>query len=67
MSCHFIDVVLPRVLIFEAEGAQLLQELPLKNIIEIGFSPAGTFLSTWERPGVLERSASLSLLTYLSF
>ncbi|KAF8985252.1 eukaryotic translation initiation factor eIF2A-domain-containing protein [Cyathus striatus] len=38
------------VRIYQAEGAQLLQELPLANIVEIGFSPRGTYLSTWERP-----------------
>ena len=38
------------VRIFQAEGAQLLQELSLPNIVEINFSPRGTYLSTWERP-----------------
>ncbi|KAF5349578.1 hypothetical protein D9756_008884 [Leucocoprinus leucothites] len=38
------------VRIFQAEGAQLLQELPLSNIVELNFSPRGTYLSTWERP-----------------
>lgn len=37
--------------IFQAEGAQLLQELALPNIVELRFSPRGTYLSTWERPG----------------
>ncbi|KAH6899207.1 eukaryotic translation initiation factor 2A [Coprinopsis sp. MPI-PUGE-AT-0042] len=42
---------LPNVVrIFQAEGAQLLQELQLPNIVEISFSPRGTYLSTWERP-----------------
>ncbi|KAK7677087.1 hypothetical protein QCA50_006344 [Cerrena zonata] len=40
--------------IYQAEGAQLLQELPLQNIVEINFSPRGTYLSTWERPVKLE-------------
>jgi translation initiation factor 2A len=39
------------VRIFQAEGAQLLQELPLPNIVELKFSPRGTYISTWERPG----------------
>ncbi|KAF7777892.1 hypothetical protein Agabi119p4_3964 [Agaricus bisporus var. burnettii] len=42
------------VQIFQAEGAQLLQELPLSNIVEVNFSPRGTYLSTWERPVKLE-------------
>jgi len=32
----------------------LLQELQLPNIIELNFSPRGTYLSTWERPVKLE-------------
>ncbi|KDR82120.1 hypothetical protein GALMADRAFT_135484 [Galerina marginata CBS 339.88] len=42
------------VRIFQAEGAQLLQELPLPNVVELNFSPRGTYLSTWERPTKLE-------------
>ncbi len=30
----------------------MLQELPLANIVELNFSPRGTYLSTWERPGM---------------
>ncbi|KAF7295858.1 hypothetical protein HMN09_01129200 [Mycena chlorophos] len=45
------------VRIFQAEGAQLLQELPIPNIVEIKFSPRGTYLSTWERPVKLEDGA----------
>ena len=45
------------VRIFQAESAQLVQELPLPNIVEIKFSPRGTYLSTWERPIKLEDGA----------
>ncbi|KAI5823094.1 translation initiation factor eIF-2A [Schizophyllum commune Tattone D] len=46
---------LPSVVrIFQAENAQLLQELPHPNIVELNFSPRGTYLSTWERPAKLE-------------
>lgn len=49
---------LPNLLrIYQAEGAQLLQELPLSNIVEISFSPRGTYLSIWERPVKLEDNA----------
>ncbi|KAF8957747.1 eukaryotic translation initiation factor eIF2A-domain-containing protein [Flammula alnicola] len=42
---------LPTVVrIYQAEGAQLLQELPLSNIVDFSFSPRGTYISTWERP-----------------
>jgi len=45
------------VRIYVAEGAQLLRELPLPNIVEINFSPRGTYLSTWERPVKLDDGA----------
>ncbi|KAG0701422.1 hypothetical protein DFH29DRAFT_875938 [Suillus ampliporus] len=35
----------------------LLQELSVPNIVELKFSPRGTYLSTWERPVELEDSA----------
>ncbi|KAG1831691.1 hypothetical protein DFJ58DRAFT_244281 [Suillus subalutaceus] len=41
---------LPTVVrIFLAEGAQLLQELSVPNVIELRFCPRGTYISTWER------------------
>jgi len=44
-------VALPSgVQIFLAESAALLREITLPNIVEINFSPRGTYLSTWERP-----------------
>ncbi|KAF9463413.1 eukaryotic translation initiation factor eIF2A-domain-containing protein [Collybia nuda] len=55
---RFFAYALPTVVrIFQAEGAQLLQELPLPNIIDLRFSPRGTYLSTWERPVKLEDGA----------
>ncbi|KAH9857459.1 translation initiation factor eIF-2A [Lenzites betulinus] len=45
------------VRIYQAESAQLLQELSLPNIVDISFSPRGTYLSTWERPIKLEDGA----------
>ncbi|KAF7359064.1 Eukaryotic translation initiation factor 2A [Mycena sanguinolenta] len=46
---------LPTVVrIFQAEGAQLLLDLPIPNVVDIKFSPRGTYLSTWERPVKLE-------------
>ncbi|KAJ6455956.1 eukaryotic translation initiation factor eIF2A-domain-containing protein [Mycena vitilis] len=46
---------LPNVVrIFQAEGAQLLQELPIPNVADVKFSPRGTYISTWERPVKLE-------------
>lgn len=43
-----------RVRIYQAEGAQLIQDLSLPNILELKFSPRGTYLSTFERPNKLE-------------
>ncbi|EGO21883.1 hypothetical protein SERLADRAFT_451892 [Serpula lacrymans var. lacrymans S7.9] len=49
---------LPSVVrIYQAEGAKLLQELSLPNVIELKFSPRGTYISTWERPVKLEDGA----------
>lgn len=31
-----------------------MQELPIPNIVELQFSPRGTYISTWERPVKLE-------------
>ncbi|KAJ7348806.1 eukaryotic translation initiation factor eIF2A-domain-containing protein [Mycena albidolilacea] len=46
---------LPNVVrIFQAEGAQLLLDLPISNVADLKFSPRGTYLSTWERPVKLE-------------
>ena len=45
------------VRIYQAESAQLVQELAIPNIVEINFSPRGTYLSTWERPIKLEDGA----------
>ncbi|KAA1475845.1 translation initiation factor eIF-2A [Dentipellis sp. KUC8613] len=45
------------VRIYQAEGAVLLQELALPNVVELNFSPRGTYLSTWERPVKLEDGA----------
>jgi uncharacterized protein with WD repeat len=49
-----------RVRVFQAEGAQLIQELAVPNIVELEFSPRGTYLSTWERPGAQIITVSIS-------
>ncbi|KIK93037.1 hypothetical protein PAXRUDRAFT_829393 [Paxillus rubicundulus Ve08.2h10] len=55
---RFFAYALPTVVrLFQAEGAKLLQELSIPNIIELQFSPRGTYLSTWERPVKLEDGA----------
>ncbi|KAH9974523.1 eukaryotic translation initiation factor eIF2A-domain-containing protein [Russula compacta] len=42
------------VRIHQAETGVLLQELALPNVVELRFSPRGTYLSTWERHVKLE-------------
>ncbi|KAI9511541.1 translation initiation factor eIF-2A [Russula earlei] len=37
------------VRVHQAETAVLLHELPIPNVVDLGFSPRGTYLSTWER------------------
>jgi translation initiation factor 2A len=39
------------VKIIDAETAQPVSIISKKQIVEIGFSPKGTYISTWERPG----------------
>jgi len=52
---RLLAYALPTVVrIFQAEGAQLLQELSIPNALDLRFSPRGTYLSTWERPLKLE-------------
>lgn len=33
----------------DAQSLEIIQEIAVKDIIEIDFSPKGTFLSTWMR------------------
>jgi len=42
------------VRVHQAETAVLLQELAIPNVVELRFSPRGTYLSTWERHAKLE-------------
>jgi translation initiation factor 2A len=51
LCLKFDPIFTSSVRIYLAEGAQLLRELQLPNVVEIKFSPRGTYLSTWERPG----------------
>jgi len=39
------------VTVVETASGQIVTVLPLSNVLELGFSPRGTFLITWERPG----------------
>ncbi|KAJ7745754.1 eukaryotic translation initiation factor eIF2A-domain-containing protein [Mycena metata] len=50
----YAHALLNVVRIFEAEGAQLLRDLPIPDVVDVKFSPRGTYISTWERPVQLE-------------
>jgi len=39
------------VTVVDASNGQQVLALPILNVYELGFSPLGTFLVTWERPG----------------
>jgi translation initiation factor 2A len=36
--------------IVDASVGHVLTSIPITNVFELGFSPLGTFISTWERP-----------------
>ncbi len=38
------------VAVCDASVGHVIATLPVANVFELGFSPAGSFLSTWERP-----------------
>ncbi len=44
-------------MVLSAATLTVVRSLPIPNVIEIGFSPKGTFLSTWERQQKLEDGA----------
>jgi translation initiation factor 2A len=52
------------VYIYQAESAELLQQLQIPNVVEINFSPRGTYISTWERPGMRRACVSGKLLMF---
>jgi translation initiation factor 2A len=40
----------PRVSVIDASTGALVTTLPTSNVFELGFSPLGTFIITWQRP-----------------
>lgn len=47
--------VLFRVKVMDAQSLQMVQEFAIKDVIEIDFSPKGTFISTWVRQSKCEQ------------
>lgn len=42
--------VLRRVSVVDASSGQIVTTLPTPNVYELGFSPLGTYIITWQRP-----------------
>lgn len=40
-----------RVTVVDAAVGHVITSLPAQNVYELGFSPLGTFIITWQRPG----------------
>ncbi|KAI4121896.1 MAG: hypothetical protein LQ347_006707, partial [Umbilicaria vellea] len=40
-----------RVTVVDASVGHVITSLPAQNVYELGFSPLGTFIITWQRPG----------------
>ncbi|CAG8465035.1 9013_t:CDS:10 [Dentiscutata erythropus] len=50
-DARYISLASPEsVKIIDSNNAEPRSEIEKKNIVEIGFSPKGTYISTWERP-----------------
>jgi translation initiation factor 2A len=41
---------LPRVSVIDASVGHVITTLPTPNVFELGFSPLGTYIITWQRP-----------------
>ncbi len=48
---YFAYAAADGVIIVDASVGHVLTSLPIPAVYELSFSPRGTFLSTWERPG----------------
>ncbi|CAG8687899.1 20558_t:CDS:10 [Gigaspora margarita] len=49
---RYVSFASPEIVkIIDSNNAEPRSEIEKKNIVEIGFSPKGTYISTWERPG----------------
>ena len=50
--CGFSGAILnlSRVTVVDASVGHIITTLPAQNVFELGFSPLGTFIITWQRP-----------------
>ena len=49
-SSHINSHAFLRVSVVDAAHGKLVTTLPAENVYELGFSPLGTFIITWQRP-----------------
>ena len=51
-TSNFLGVILnlSRVTVIDASVGHVITTLPAQNVFELGFSPLGTFIITWQRP-----------------
>ena len=55
-----------RVNIINADTGEIVSSLPTENVFELGFSPKGTYIITWQRPSKDENGdASKNLKVWL--
>jgi len=47
---EIIDTIVYRVSVIDASVGHVVTTLPTPNVFELGFSPLGTYLITWQRP-----------------
>ncbi|KAG0212849.1 hypothetical protein BGX28_005505 [Mortierella sp. GBA30] len=52
------------VKVMDAQSLQVIQELTIKDVLEIDFSPKGTFLSTWQRQIKTEDGSHKNMAIY---
>lgn len=43
-------LTVPRVTVVDAAAGHVVTTLPTPNVYELGFSPLGTYIITWQRP-----------------
>ena len=49
-STEEIVLTIGRVIVVDASVGHVITSLPTENVYELGFSPLGTFIITWQRP-----------------
>ena len=53
---------LPRVTVIDASTGHVITTLPAQNVFELGFSPLGTYIITWQRPSKDEQGDAVKNL-----